>query len=90
LQEEDPGYYFELLPYAMVFGLAGTWSEKFMSFGIENPEWCRMVGTGFVPAVFCDFISARLSDGIYEAKPHSSSSHGSSGGGFGGGGGGSW
>lgn len=36
---ENPNYYFDVLPYAYVFGLSDVWIEKFKSIEVEMPEW---------------------------------------------------
>lgn len=37
--KENPNYYFDVLPYAYVFGLSDVWIEKFKSIEVEMPEW---------------------------------------------------
>ena len=36
---ENPNYYFDVLPYAYVFGLSKVWMEKFKSIEVKTPEW---------------------------------------------------
>ena len=37
--EEDPEYFFKVLPYAYVFGLTDKWVKKFENIKIPAPEW---------------------------------------------------
>ena len=39
LIEEDPEYFFNILPYAMVFGLSDHWSKQFKALKIKPPSW---------------------------------------------------
>ncbi|MFA7661812.1 MAG: DUF2207 domain-containing protein, partial [Anaerovoracaceae bacterium] len=39
LLEEDPQYFYHVLPYAYVFGLTNQWSKKFESIVMEPPTW---------------------------------------------------
>lgn len=36
---ENPTYYDDILPYAMIFGLEVIWSEKFDELSVKPPEW---------------------------------------------------
>lgn len=36
---ENPNYYFDVLPYAYVFGLTNVWMEKFKTIEVKMPEW---------------------------------------------------
>lgn len=37
--KENPTYYFDVLPYAYVFGLSDVWMEKFKGIEVSVPEW---------------------------------------------------
>ena len=103
LAEENPNYFFSILPYAYVFGLTDTWIKKFESIPINKPTWYR-TRTGYDPLYDYWFfssmtrnISRNLSENIN--IPSGSGDAGGcafiggggfTGGGFGGGGGGSW
>lgn len=39
LSDEDPAYYFNILPYACVFGMSTKWADKFADFKIPQPSW---------------------------------------------------
>lgn len=39
LSDEDPEYFFNIMPYACVFGMSTKWAEKFASFKIPQPSW---------------------------------------------------
>lgn len=37
--EENPSYYFDVLPYAYVFNLTDVWIKKFETINLKVPEW---------------------------------------------------
>lgn len=37
--KENPNYYFDVLPYAYVFGLSKVWMDKFKSVEVQIPTW---------------------------------------------------
>lgn len=39
LSAENPQYFYNILPYAYVFGLTKVWAEKFEGITIEPPTW---------------------------------------------------
>jgi uncharacterized membrane protein YgcG len=39
LFDEDPEYFYNILPYAWVFGLSDKWTEKFANLAKEPPVW---------------------------------------------------
>ena len=101
LLEENPQYYYDILPYANVLGVSDIWEDKFKNLTLEPPTYYRGV------SVFDVIIFNRLYRSSYRAysaaavsRPSSSSRSGGrigggggggfSGGGFGGGGGGRW
>ena len=101
LLEENPQYYYDILPYANVLGVSDIWEDKFKNLTLEPPTYYRGV------SVFDVIIFNRLYRNSYRAysaaavsRPSSSSRSGGrigggggggfSGGGFGGGGGGRW
>ena len=99
LLKENPGYYFEVFPYAMVFGLADKWAKQFKELNIEKPVWFLSATNSFFDSVAFNSSFDRGIDKIQHsvsakrATTYSSSSSGHgghSGGGGGGGGGGSW
>ncbi|MGX8697244.1 MAG: DUF2207 family protein [Prevotella sp.] len=101
LQDEDPQYYFKVLPYAMVFGLSNKWADLFKNIAVEAPDWyvSDSLGDGrfFMRDMnhsFCSVANKAIT--IVSHKESESGGGGGfggggfSGGGGGGGGGGSW
>ena len=39
LIEDDPQFYYHILPYAQVLGVSDKWEEKFKDIAIEPPAW---------------------------------------------------
>ena len=98
LQMEDAKYFYRVLPYAMVFGLAKTWARKFKTITVEKPDWYSTAGVYSGPS-FTNHLVSNVNDTVrsHISSCSHSSSHGGghhgggfSGGGGGGGGGGSW
>lgn len=92
LVEENPEYYYDILPYAYVLGVSDVWTKKFESIALEPPQW--YAGGTFNRVMFWSFMNHTMSSAAQTmtSSPQSSSSGGGgfSGGGSGGGGGGSW
>lgn len=100
--DENPAYFFDVLPYAMVFGLTKKWTKKFRDIDMPIPTWYECKGTPdhFTGMMVADRLTHSVSSSIMpaiEVSSHdpnvgSSSSSGTSfvGGGGGGGGVGSW
>ena len=97
--KEDPQYFDKTLPYAIVFDLVDTWSDKFKDLTVPPPQWYHSSTPGpFTTSVFTHDLSRamRNTGNTFSSTPSSSGSGGSfsgggfSGGGFGGGGGSSW
>jgi len=40
LINEDPEYFYHVIPYAYVFGLTDTWIKKFENIPLVTPSWC--------------------------------------------------
>lgn len=101
LVEENPEYFYDILPYAYVLGVSDKWIKKFESIAIEPPTWCNVDYRGIG---YLHFINSTLKNcsSSMQSRPIDTSSGGGSvsgggfsgggvsGGGFGGGGGGSW
>ena len=99
LVEQNPTYFYDVLPYAYVLGVTDKWSEKFEGIAMRPPEWYRNGYNrgAFSPHLFQHslFMSLGHMKTDMTSQPSSNGSHGGSGGGFsgggfGGGGGGSW
>lgn len=106
LVDEDPKYFYNVLPYAMVFGLSDKWREQFKDIELTPPDWYQTdtLGTGLTTPImthslvnsltrnFDREISNAVAKSSVDPAAHSSSGGGGgfSGGGGGGGGGGGW
>lgn len=103
LLEENPSYFYNILPYTIVLGVSDIWADKFKDLVVEPPQWYggSSVGDAFVLGMFMGSFNNSLSalnDMMLSAPKApsnfggggSSMGGGSSGGGAGGGGGGSW
>lgn len=44
LIEDDPEYFYHIIPYAYVFGLTNRWIKKFEDIDIVQPEWINTGG----------------------------------------------
>lgn len=97
--EENPQYFYNILPYALVMGLSEKWANHFENMAVQPPDWYRgHKYTTFNTVAFTDHLdknfhalnSAMGSSPSSGGSSGSSSSGGSSSGGSGGGGGGSW
>ena len=97
LVEENPSYFYNVLPYAYVFGMTKKWASKFENIAVESPSWYSPYTTGdrVFDIVMMDSMINHVSSSVHETihvASSSSSDHGSSGGfsggDFGGGGGG--
>lgn len=98
LIDENPEYFFNVLPYAMVFGLSDHWSKQFKALKIKPPSWyiCYDV-MYFNSFYFHSMLWMEMQQPIQHLRTEamvqaaaSAASSGFSGGGGGGGGGGSW
>ena len=94
LVEENPSYFYDILPYTYVLGVSKKWISKFDDIVTSPPSW-------YIGVSFDNFSLIALTNSINRSMYSASSSHspssggsfgggGFSGGGFGGGGGGSW
>ena len=99
LVNDDPTYFYNILPYAYVLGVSDKWMKKFESIAVEPPQWYY----GYYPynyIMFSHFMrdtinsasNAMVSMPVQSGSGGSFSSGGGgfAGGGAGGGGGGSW
>ena len=92
LVEKDPEYFYNILPYAYIFGISDKWIKKFEGIMEFKPDWYS--GTNFNEHTFHKFSNSMSAASLPSVAnggiSSSSSGGGSSGGGGGGGGGGSW
>ena len=101
LLEQDPEYFYNILPYAIALDVTNKWANKFDNLVTQPPSWYTDYSTGpFRTTVLCNNMAHcmhKLQNNM-TSSPASESSSGSgsfggggfSGGGSGGGGGGSW
>ncbi len=97
LVEDNPSYYFDILPYAMVFGLTDLWAKQFRELAVKQPQWydgdCSLFDYWYFNHIIHHCVQETIIHVAAEAAVDaagSSVSGGFSGGGGGGGGGGSW
>ena len=104
LVDENPSYYYDILPYAYVLGVSDAWTKNFEGIAIQPPQWYGGP-TAFDRMVFWHFMhnTMRSATTAMISTPQQSSGGrggisggggfsggGFSGGGVGGGGGGRW
>lgn len=104
LVEDDPTYFYNILPYTMALDISEKWVKKFETIGISCPSWYHSDTYSYVTLsrtlnsfsnttkiAYNREISRRsTSSRSSSSSGHSSSGGGFSGGGSGGGGGHSW
>lgn len=98
LVDDDPEYFYHVLPYAMVLGVTDKWAKQFEDILTSDPDWYQSSSNRpFSTAYFVSQINSSTQDvgRTLASTPSSSGSGGSSGGGSsgggsGGGGGGGW
>lgn len=88
---ENPSYYFDILPYAYVFGLSDEWIKKFESIKVEIPETFTSDAMPITDMMIYSSLFHSVSKNIKTSAlkyniSRSTSSGGFSGGGIGGGG----
>ncbi len=95
--DDDPDYFYNILPYAIVLGLEKKWARKMEGITMTSPDYYRTAsGIPISPSMATiGLIRCVSRTGFVMSVGQSSSGSGSSGGGFsggggGGGGGGSW
>ncbi len=104
LVEENPSYFYNILPYAYVLGVTDKWAKNFENINIEKPSWYygdstddMLFSAWFYSSMMRNCSRAVASNIKIAADDVDTGSGGFSGGGggftgggFGGGGGGSW
>ena len=102
--EQDPEYYYNVLPYAQVLGVSDIWEEKFKDIKMDPPVWAIAPNTTLLNFVVFNSVmrnATRNMASTFVSRPASSGRSGGGrfggggggfrgGGGFGGGGGRSW
>ncbi len=93
LVEENPSYYYDVIPYAYVLGVSDKWAKKFEHIFMTPPSWVDgyPANKSFNALVFVNSMNS-FGNSVVSHSTYSSGGGGggSSGGGSGGGGGGSW
>ncbi|MEG2165727.1 MAG: DUF2207 domain-containing protein [Ruthenibacterium sp.] len=102
LVNENPSYFYDVLPYAYVFGLSDKWAKQFESLALPPPGWYYGSNLDVFDILWFNHMMNRSFDSSLNqlhTSTATSGGHGGasfgggggfSGGGFGGGGGGSW
>lgn len=99
LVDENPSYYYDVLPYAMALGLMDEWAKRFEGMTLREPDWYRCDDRSVFTAMYLNHqINHQIQKPIDQIKIEAASSNSSfsgggggfSGGGSVGGGGGSW
>ncbi len=88
--EQDPQFYYNVLPYAQVLGVSDKWEEKFADITVEPPRW--MTGNAMTTVIEFHIMNTmirnsfgRMSSNMISRPSSSGLSGGGHGGGFGGG-----
>lgn len=94
LVEENPSYYYDIMPYAYVLGLSDQWIANFETMHMPEPDWYSGRDP-FGDAIFYSMVRSANACATAPETSGGGSSGGFSGGGFsgggsGGGGGGAW
>jgi uncharacterized membrane protein YgcG len=96
LVEQNPSYFYNVLPYAYVLGVTDKWAKNFENIGLQPPNWYHgYYGSPMFNTIMFTSLMTHHMNGFQSAmaaRPQSRSggfggSGGYSGGGFGGGGG---
>ena len=58
LMEQDPAYFYKILPYTYVFGIPDTWAEQFDGIVMNPPDW--YYGTTFNFHFFTQFMNRTM------------------------------
>ncbi len=96
---DNPSYYYDMLPYVMIFGFTKIWSEHAKDLAMEKPDWYSSnTDSTFDSYVFYKSFDRSMSiatsgpeyEGGSDGDGGGFSGGGFSGGGAGGGGGGAW
>ena len=96
LVENNPEYFYNILPYTYALGISDKWIRQFETIALQTPNWYNstddfdMHDFGTFVTTTMESASIAMSSSTSSSSGGSSSGGGSSGGGSGGGGGGSW
>lgn len=90
LLDENPGYFYDVLPYAYVLGVTDKWAKKFERLAVQPPSWYGAYGGGWSTwntILFVSLLDRNMYRAAHTVAPQSSGGSGGIGGGFSGGGG---
>lgn|GEM_PF-3427120 len=89
LLEENPEYYYDILPYAQVLGVSSIWEEKFKGLETPPPSWFYGTDVNTTTARYLMMRNMTSANTVMRSMPVSTGSGGGRGGfgGFSGGGG---
>lgn len=94
LVEEDPQYFYEILPYTYVLNVSDKWMNKFEDITVEPPNWYHSHYSTFHMSAFHQGMKQTMKAAGASMTSSPGGGHGGggghAGGGHGGGGGGSW
>jgi uncharacterized membrane protein YgcG len=101
LVEQNPSYFYNVLPYAYVLNVTDKWAKRFETIALQPPQWYSGYGNVYSPILFVSSLNHSMNSvqSMMVSTPPSKggggggggfSGGGFSGGGMGGGGGGSW
>lgn len=85
LLEENPSYFYDILPYAQVLGVTKLWGEKFRDLTVAPPNWYHQEYDDFSTMVFVASYM-NLAGNLRHSAITPPSNDGGGDGGFGGGG----
>lgn len=87
LVEQNPNYFYHILPYAFVLKITDQWVKNFESIAVPPPDWYTGQDTAFSAGMFMSSISGAMTTFEYHmsSSPASSRSGSGSSGGSGGG-----
>ena len=88
LVEDDPQYFYNILPFTYVLGVSDKWIKKFEDITLEEPDWYKSNTGVYDYMMFNHFLNStyRSITTNMTSAPSSSGSSGGGGGGFSGGG----
>ena len=96
LVEQNPEYFYNILPYTYALGVSDKWIKQFETIALQAPNWYdsrddfNMYTFGAFMTTTMASATSAMSSSPSSSSSGGSSGGGSSGGGSGGGGGGSW
>ncbi len=92
LAEENPEYFYQILPYVYGLGLSHIWKRRFGTIALKAPDW--YAGVGSPDKHDFHYVMTHVMPGVhstmYSGGGRGAHGGGGAGGGSGGGGGGAW